>query len=291
MSRFAIVSREELWIEGRLFERRLTHGEAIQEGNVITAVDSCDVRLLEACDETMERLRRHRPDFARVRLVGEARLDGTSATITVRVGHLSIVSRPESIEHDLQLLRELASTTPDQQVDRSLPLVWRNGSAAVLFHEAVGHASEHGHPPLQWPEWLAVEDSGADLLAGEAPSMLRRASFRDRPMPRMNELVVTQSGGAFDMPEACTEILLVDGGAYEPLTGEVTIRIVAADHVAGGNRRRLRPFEIRCARQAVAASLVGARGLPIRYPGVICSREGQELVVGSHAPVMLTTFP
>jgi hypothetical protein len=41
-------------------------------------------------------------------------------------------------------------------------------------------------------------------------------------------------------------------------------------------------------RQAIARALIGAEGHPQRYPGVICSREGQELFVASHAPVLLT---
>src|SRR5438067_1789349 len=41
-------------------------------------------------------------------------------------------------------------------------------------------------------------------------------------------------------------------------------------------------------REQIAASIAGAIGEPIHYPGVICSREGQELAVGSFAPVMVT---
>jgi hypothetical protein len=47
-------------------------------------------------------------------------------------------------------------------------------------------------------------------------------------------------------------------------------------------------FTISRSRAQIAASLSGAEGEPIRYPGVICSREGQELYVASHAPVMIT---
>ncbi|HEX2123459.1 MAG TPA: hypothetical protein VHL59_17640, partial [Thermoanaerobaculia bacterium] len=80
------------------------------------------------------------------------------------------------------------------------------------------------------------------------------------------------------------------GGAYEPLTEEVTIRIAAADLVDDDERVRLPPFEIRESRANVARALIGAEGESVRYPGVICSREGQELVVGSSAPRMLTWF-
>ena len=82
------------------------------------------------------------------------------------------------------------------------------------------------------------------------------------------------------------EILLVAGGEYEPLTETVTLRICAANYEG----RRLPPFDIRESREAVARAIVAAEGEPVRYPGVVCSREGQELVVGSFAPVMLTVF-
>ena len=45
---------------------------------------------------------------------------------------------------------------------------------------------------------------------------------------------------------------------------------------------------IRATRSDIARSIVGATGDPIRYPGVICSREGQELFVGSYAPLIVT---
>ena len=40
-------------------------------------------------------------------------------------------------------------------------------------------------------------------------------------------------------------------------------------------------------RANIARAFIGASGEPLRYPGVICSREGQELVVGSSAPLLL----
>jgi hypothetical protein len=81
------------------------------------------------------------------------------------------------------------------------------------------------------------------------------------------------------MPADATEIDLVAGGSYDPLTDTVTIHVAASS--AGA-------FTLRRTRAEVAASLAGAFGEPLRYPGVICSREGQELAVGSFAPVMIT---
>ena len=158
---------------------------------------------------------------------------------------------------------------------RNLPLVWRNGSAAVLLHEAVGHPAEHGQI-TSIPEWLHIDN----------PLTLRRASFRDVPLLRMNNLVATQSRAPFELPHERLEVLLVDGGAYDPLTGMITLRIAAADLVTRGESKRVVPFVVHELRTNIR--LLGATGDALRYPGVICSREGQELVVGSHAPVMVT---
>jgi hypothetical protein len=68
----------------------------------------------------------------------------------------------------------------------------------------------------------------------------------------------------------------------------VTLRIGVANLIEGDDVRPLAPFEFLRTRDEVARSIVGAIGEPVRYPGVICSREGQELVVGSYAPVMVT---
>ena len=80
-------------------------------------------------------------------------------------------------------------------------------------------------------------------------------------------------------PTHFVEVFLVAGGSYDPLTDVVTIDVAVS--TAGA-------FTIRKSRAEIAASIAGASGEPIRYPGVICSREGQELAVGSFAPVMIT---
>ncbi|HET7433094.1 MAG TPA: hypothetical protein VFN10_00130, partial [Thermoanaerobaculia bacterium] len=168
---------------------------------------------------------------------------------------------------------------------RSNVFLWRNGSAAVLLHEAIGHAAEHGHAPLQWPSWLTVRDEDADLLR-EPPRRWRRESFRDLPLRRMTNLVVAQHDAPFAPPDDYIEINLIRGGAYDPLTEMVTIDVAHATHQG----EAIAPFRIRQSRDEVARALRGATGEPLRYPGVICSSEGQELFVGSHAPVMLTSF-
>lgn len=290
--RFAIATRDELRVRGRVVERRLSHGEAFDDGDGIVASDARDDSLVAACDAEMERLREIAPDADRVRLVAEATLDGTTATLTIAIGGLSVVSTPADVARDYELLRTVASIEPagDAVGYRGIPIVWRHGSAAVLLHEAAGHPAEHRHEPIGWPSWLSVRDGDADLLAGDTPSALRRATFRDVPLRRMTDLRVTRSGAALELPERRIEVLLVAGGAYDPLTEVVTVDVAAADLIEEGAARRLPPFTIDEPRRRVAQSIAAAEGEPIRYPGVICSREGQELVVGSSAPVMLTVF-
>ena len=176
---------------------------------------------------------------------------------------------------------------------RPLPIVWRNGSAAVLLHEAIGHAAEHAHATLDWPRWLRGRDVTRDgrvanLIAGECPAALRRESFRDVPLRRMTHLHFEQTGAPCEMPRSRLEIFLVSGGTYEPLSESISIDVAVADLVSGKETQRIAPFVMRASREKVARALLGASGDSIRYPGVICSREGQELYVGSHAPVMLT---
>jgi hypothetical protein len=90
--------------------------------------------------------------------------------------------------------------------------------------------------------------------------------------------LVARGNHAFE-PRDAIEVFLVAGGSYDPLTDVVTIDVAVS--TAGA-------FTISKSRREIAASVGGASGEPIAYPGVICSREGQELVVGSAAPVMVT---
>jgi len=275
LTRFAHAIREELWSRGRLLESRLEHGEALGDETGILARDARDDALVAACDRELERLRAAMPEDALVRLVAEASLEEISSAMTVRVGPLSIVTDAVHVERDMDLLRRSRTLRSDaglQAPDPSVPLLWLHGSAAVLLHEAAGHAQEHGHDPLTLPAWLRID----------IPLRLRRATFRDVPLLRMSRVLVSQNGAPFDVPSDPVEVHLVEGGAYEPLTGMVTVRVAAAEH----RGLPVAPFEIHVHRNAIR--FLGASGDPIRYPGVICSREGQELVVGSWAPLLLT---
>ncbi|HKO58312.1 MAG TPA: hypothetical protein VJ276_20780 [Thermoanaerobaculia bacterium] len=304
--RFAIAARDELWAHGVLLESRLEHGTAVLSDDVIEATDAYDPDLAAACDEEMARLRAAvaSVEDARIRAVARAASDGErSATLTITMRGVSIVTTPAAAARDTAMLRALVGREAEEELCETLPIVWRNGSAAVLLHEAFGHPAEHGIPLTPalsprggervleervrgGPTWLRVEDISprgtADLLAGHRPHALRRASFRDVPLHRMTALVARQVDAPFDAPERHVEVHLVAGGTYDPLTDVVTIDVSIAN--LGG--ARLAPFTITTTRDRIA--FLGASGEPVRYPGVVCSREGQELVVGSFAPVMIT---
>jgi hypothetical protein len=273
---FAIASREELWSRGRLIERRLDHGEASEDEHGITARDIADPALVAACDAAMDELRTHIIDDARVRLVAEATADGVTKIITVTMNTLSIVTTPEHFDHDLALLRNAGILPAGPAASRRVPLLWLHGSASVLLHEAVGHPLEHGHAAVDLPSWLSVD----------VPLRRRRATFKDIPLLRMTDVVARQSNAPFAIAEERVEVSLVDGGAYDPLTQVITLRIAAANLVDGDAVTPLAPFTLTEARTDIL--FLGASGEPLRYPGVICSREGQELVVGSYAPLLLT---
>jgi len=265
---FAIASRDELWLRGMLVESRLMHGVATQRGDVIEASDARDDELVRACDSATEKTRAAMASFrdARVRIVVRATNDGdVETTMTIAVDGVSVVTMPSDALADYELLhRPRNGAAPLRGA-----IVWHNGSAAVLLHEAFGHASEHDAAPVAWPSWLSIE----------APLASRRETFRDVPLTRMTRLVARQTDAPFALPDERIEVQLVAGGGYDPMTDIVTVDVAVSS--AG-------PFTIRHSRTEIAASLTGASGEPIRYPGVICSREGQELYVASHAPVMIT---
>jgi hypothetical protein len=268
---FAHAVREELWSRGRLLQSRLSHGEARVDAEGILATDACDDTFVATAEREIDRLRAAMPEGFTVRLVAESGTEGTTATMIVRDGPLSIVTDLAHLQEDVALLRSAASRSagfqPAAPPASSRPLLWQNGTAAILLHELLGHPLEHALPPCSLPPWLHVE----------IPLAMRRATFRDIPLLRMQHVHVSQRDAPFGMVDDPVEITLVDGGNYDPLTDTVTIHVAASS---------IGPFTLRELRPRFA--FLGARGEPIRYPGVICSREGQELVVGSVAPLLLT---
>jgi hypothetical protein len=299
MNLFAIAAEDELWLAGRRLERCQEHGLSRQDGERIEAADTPDRELVTMAESAMRPLRVIATTLgdARVRIVARAIRENarltTESTLTITMDSVSIVSSEADALRDAQRLRRLVSDPVEATFAEPLPIVWIGGSAAVLFHEAVGHAAEHAMPPVPWPPWLRVEDHSiegvADLLAGDAPRSLRRQSFRDVPLPRMTALFASAKRVPFDIPPSRIEIHLLAGGFFDPLTDLITIDVAVAHRVDGVRWQRLAPFTLRMTRASVAASLLGGDwGKPTRYPGVICSSEGQQLVVGSQAPLLLT---
>lgn len=285
---FAMAVRDELYVRGTLVETRLSHGAAQRLRGSMAATDVRDEELVSRCEAELRNLRADIALDARVRIVSTARRVAgrvsAEATMTITMAGVSIVSR------DAALLRDLLATDR-RPAAAGAPIVWWNGSAAVLLHEAVGHPAEHRAPPVGWPPWLSVRDEpsfevddrgsparSTDLLV-EPPASFRCESFRNVPLQRMSNLVASQSGAPFELPEQRVDVFLVAGGSYDPLTDLVTLDIAVSSRGV---------FTIRRTREEIAASLAGATGGPLSYPGVICSREGQEIVVGSSAPVMVT---
>jgi hypothetical protein len=280
LTHYAVATLEELWVADHRLERRLSYGEAHQEGDGIVATSLRDDALVAICENTMSGALAQFTAPNR-RIVVEATAEAVTVTIVLREQGCSVVTDPEHFAADFALLQSITATPAVQNVPRDVAaLVWRNGSGAVLLHEALGHPREHGQPEIAWPAWLETDVRFAQ----------RRASFRDRPLRRMQSLTAHQRGAPLSLPHRRVEVLLVDGGNYEPLTGIVRMRIAAADLIEDAEVTRLAPFTLVRTREQIAAELVGAEGESVRYPGVICSREGQEVVVPSAAPTLLTVF-
>jgi hypothetical protein len=298
---FSIAARDELWSGGVLIESRASHGQARCRGNEIDAADVADSVLIERAEARMSVMRAIARDMsdARVRLVASARrvndYERDEASMSVTIGGVSVVVSPGDV---IPSPRRSGERVP--KAGEGLPFLWRNGSAAVLLHEAAGHAAEH-HQKTEWPSWLtirdepdfAIDDAGngtrATDLTQHPPVCMRRESFRDVPIPRMSTLIARQHDAPWSLPDDRVEVHLLAGGAYEPLTGIVTLSIAVADRIRQDDVTPLAPFQIRVSREQIARALAGATGEPLRYPGVVCVREGQEVVVGSFAPLMMTT--
>lgn len=240
---------------------------------------------------------------------GERRRDATAfCTMRGEGGTLVLplsVDAPDLLFEALDLLESGIAT--ERAAIHELPVAWMRGTAAVLFHEVVGHPAESGAPPLRWPGWLRIVDdparaglgamgfddvgrpvAAADLARGERPSALRRESYRDEPLVRMTSLVVSGDSPSFALPDPRIEALLLGGGRWDPATDTVSIRVIRARRVAAGVASPLAPFTWRAPRVAVPSLLGGGGGAVEAYPGVLCGDEGQRVPVGSFAAQVVT---
>lgn len=237
----------------------------------------------------------------------------TSFTITisrrdpVTGERISITTSPETLSPDCIQLASLLKPLPAGELPEDIPILWRGGSASVLFHELIGHRSQTGLPALKWPLWLTVSDQpfaeglgrmivddtgvsprAALLTKGQELQCRRRQTFRDMPLVRMTNLICETAGVPLRVPEERIEVWLVAHGSYDSDSDRVSLNISLADHVDGSTRRRLPPFQIESGAEQIAAALVGGRGPLTRYPGIVCGDEGQRIPVGSWSMELLT---
>lgn len=306
--------------------RRLDRGFARGEGNLSRgfAVEAST----EPFDDILRALsdglvRPPAPDLGSIQATVSARsLTRVSATstggpaqretvqvIALSAGGLTLVATPASLASDLETLERLVRREPVERADPdALPIAWQNGSAAVLFHEVIGHPAERGYFPTTVPPWLEVidapdsgdlvaigtDDTGAPvsretLTARARPAALRRWSHRDLPSRRLTNLVCRGTGESLDfLPGARIDALLVDEGWWDPSTDVAGVRVVAADLVDGRHRRPLEPFVYVTRREEAFSLLLGWFGEVCRHPGVICSDEGVPLPVGSASVGVVT---
>src|SRR5205823_3488073 len=117
---------------GVRIESRLAHGMAVRSGGTIVARDTPDPALVARVTEHIPALRSRIRDLgdARVRLVVEAsREDGVesdSATMTIAIDGVSIVTDLEHMDEDLANLRALLAR-PAGRWGGGPPYIWANG--------------------------------------------------------------------------------------------------------------------------------------------------------------------
>jgi len=238
---------------------------------------------------------------------GESPVESHQTIVIARVSGRSIVTTPEALTARLsQVLEDEEIGEQRVSLRDSYPTLWLEGSGAVLFHELIGHPSEASAPALSLPSWLEVmddpgheglgsfsaDDTGlpsrvALLSSGNRPAGFRRDNFRNPPLRRMSNLVVRHQQAPFSLPDSRVEIREVAGASWDELIDSVSLTITNADLVTPGRRQPLDTFRFHASRKDMAAAMAGARGSPVSYPGVICSREGQKVPVGSWAPDLL----
>jgi len=220
-----------------------------------------------------------------------------TAIATPVIGGEAITLVSSSISHlesSLLLLTSAAATTTRNE---SVPMLFARGSAAVLAHEMIGHPAEVG-ARYGFPEWLSIvddpsgplltmptDDEGnrtrrAELTHGEQPSAFRRTSFRDVPLRRMTNTIVTATKEV-DLPDAYIQIDAIADAAVARASSAFRIRVVSSALVRGDQRIPLAPFTLHSSPERLAAALIGGRGPVATYPGVLCSEEGQRLPVGA----------
>ena len=337
---FSTCIREELWHHGggqrALRQQRLDVGWSTVRPGSTTEIQASDSFPSSAeRDRLLEASRFHAADFLdpldevaakdplTLRLIRRARqvrrgelevLDGMTLVIVHSRGrgNMTFICRSQDWTG---WLKDMAAPVPDTALAMNtlpprLPILWCRGTSAVLMHEAVGHPSEHGLPPVSWPDWLevvddplvpslgehAVDDAGEqtrrqDLIRGGRPTTSRRWSFRDVPAQRMSNLLVKcRTDRTVSVAPRRIEVLATSGGELDSLTDRITISVSSARLVDGAQSQAVRPFTFSCTRSELARQLTGFTGPVEQYAGVICSDEGQQLPVGTWGAPLLVDW-
>lgn len=344
---FAHVTEDELWLVGTRTERlrrSFDQGWAVArdfKGTLaIQGSDTFRAGPLGTWDESAQQLREalvrsaaldplpilrtistfsaddHRVRFIKSgRYVSSAERGHFSTSFTITISRrdpvtgesISMITTPETLSPDCIQMASLLQPLPPGQAPHDIPILWRGGSASILFHELIGHRSQAGQPALEWPAWLTVsdqpfaegvgrmivDDTGASpraalLTRGQELQCRRRQTFRDMPLLRMTNLICETAGLPLRVPGQRIEVWLLEHGSYDSHSDRISLHISLADHVDGSTRRRLTPFRIECRAEQVLTALVGGRGPLTRYPGVVCGDEGQRIPVGSWSMELLT---
>lgn len=187
-----------------------------------------------------------------------------------------------------------AAAAPPDEVSR-LPILFRNGTGAVVAHETLGHPSELAPSPMrlafevhdQPGETLFDRDfddvgnrlEAADLGLGEQPRAFRASDWRQVPIRRMTNLVVT----ARDAARAPMRHLAIDLIESATVKDDVVhLRIAGASVVDETTQRRTGGFTLSFPRYSFA-DFQPASIETSTYPGVVCSAEGQRAPVGSRS--------
>lgn len=314
---YATSLREEIWSGGVCRLRRSERGQALTtfDGGAFTIEGTDDltrslgIPLAEGEIDFLSSSTLTPPRLNAAHLVVRRRVIVTDAGMIIRsedafeilaAGGVRVVSFGGD-DLSAELLNEAA--VPHESAPPDAPLLFRRGSASVLFHEAAGHPAEAGEFNQRWPEWLEVRDVPAsahddagvatrdcDLLR-QSPSTFRRFTWRDAPLARMSSVRVSAKNTTTVVPDRHIEVLAIHEGWYDPLTASVSLEITLAFDVTPAERRRVHPFTLQLPIEAVARSIDCTEVRTATYPGVICSLAGQLLPVRGSAPDILLQVP
>lgn len=320
---FASSTAEEVRLlradEVRVVEQRLEHGRAMSRwsnGWRIEATDVLRERVpdhLQLTEEDVAWLTAVATQRTEARPVRNEFLVTTTARRRVVVnesGAFRAEDHVSTVRHGQSVVTcagsELGALLARLQQERgephlptpSLPLVFTNGSGAVLLHECIGHASEEGifTPSLPFAVFdapAAVDDIGcspqpADLRTS-APLGWRRWSFRDVPLRRMTSLVIDAAPAA-ERPDRYIDVDEVEEGTFDSLSGTATLLVRSAAEVTPSGRTTLIPFELTVSRDSLWQRLSIAGTAAVERT-VICSARGQRAPVHSSCPDLLLRSP